>query len=116
MPTGLTKDAGWQIGVSRVLPHDPGTVWDFLTGEGLRVWLGRDELGEVRSLHELRRIRLSHGSTVLQVTVTPTAAGRTTLRFHQEHLADADAREAQREHWTAVMDAVEAALGAETRS
>jgi len=41
MPTGLTKDAGWQIGVSRTLPHPPFAVWDFVSGpEGLALWLG----------------------------------------------------------------------------
>jgi hypothetical protein len=32
MPTGLTKDAGWQIGVSRTLPDPPSPVWDFISG------------------------------------------------------------------------------------
>ncbi|KDN87694.1 hypothetical protein KCH_05490 [Kitasatospora cheerisanensis KCTC 2395] len=41
MPTGLTKDAGWQIGVSRTLPHPLPVVWDFITSaEGIALWLG----------------------------------------------------------------------------
>lgn len=38
---GKTKDAGWEIGVSRTLPHEPEALWDFVTGaEGLPLWLG----------------------------------------------------------------------------
>lgn len=29
-PTGLTKDAGWEVGVSRTLGTDPGTMWEYL--------------------------------------------------------------------------------------
>lgn len=30
MPTGLTRDAGWEIGVSKTLPRPPAEVWDFI--------------------------------------------------------------------------------------
>jgi uncharacterized protein YndB with AHSA1/START domain len=128
-PTGLTKGAGWEIGVSRSVDFPLETVWDFLTSaEGSAVWLGAGvqrldrpgtayqtsggTSGEVRSFRPLDRVRLtwqpedwSHDSTV-QVTVSRTAAGRTLLRFHQERLADATEREQQRAHWQAVLDAV----------
>lgn len=40
-PVGLTRDAGFQIGVSRTLPHPPEAVWDLLTSpEGAALWLG----------------------------------------------------------------------------
>ena len=40
-PTGLTKDAGWQVGVSRTLPIDVGAAWDYLLSPaGLAHWLG----------------------------------------------------------------------------
>ncbi|MFB8209385.1 SRPBCC domain-containing protein [Streptomyces sp. NPDC056010] len=128
MPTGLTRDTGWQIGVSRTLPHPPSVVWDFISGpEGLALWLGSDtELtpergapyrtaagvtGEVRGYRPADRIRVTHGTTTLQVAMTPAADGaRTMLRFHQEHLASAEERERQRTHWQRVMDQVEAAL------
>lgn len=135
MPVGKTKDAGWEIGVSRTLPVPVDEVWRVLTGdEGLAVWLGAGAVlepskgaryetddgtvGEVRSFHPLDRVRLTwqpvewdHDSTV-QVAVRGDG-GRTTLRFHQERLADADERERQRAHWQAVMERVAALLGVE---
>ena len=132
-PTGMTRDVGWEIGVSRTVPFPLEEVWDFLTSpEGSAVWLGAgvqrlDEpgreyqtsqgtSGEIRSFRPLDRVRLTwqptdwaHDSTV-QFTVTGAAAGRTMLRFHQERLADAREREQQRAHWRAVLDAVVTAL------
>lgn len=128
MPTGLTKDAGWQIGVSRTLPHPVPVVWDFISGpEGLALWLGPGAVltpergapyrtaagaaGEVRGYRPADRIRVTHGTTTVQVALTPAADGaRTLLRFHQEHLASAEERERQRTHWQLIMDQVAAAL------
>lgn len=125
-PTGLTKDAGWNIGVSRTLPHSIEDVWDFVTSpEGVALWLGSGvalaegisyetddgTVGEVRSLHANDRVRLtwhpadwSHDSTV-QVAVAASGQ-KTVLRFHQERLASANERERQRAHWAQVMTAV----------
>jgi uncharacterized protein YndB with AHSA1/START domain len=124
--TGKTKDVGWNIGVSRTLPHPLEQVWDFVVSpEGLATWLGpgarlgtakgtayrTDEgtAGELRSLRTGDRVRLTwrpadwtHDTTV-QVTVRPNGEGRTRLTFHQEWLADAEERERQRAHWQAVM-------------
>jgi uncharacterized protein YndB with AHSA1/START domain len=132
-PTGLTKGAGWEIGVSRSVAFPLDEVWDFLTSaDGSAVWLGAGvsrldqpgcayrtsdgTSGEIRSFRPLDRVRLtwqpedwSHDSTV-QFTLSRTVAGRTVLRFHQERLADADEREQQRAHWAAVLDAVVTAL------
>jgi uncharacterized protein YndB with AHSA1/START domain len=132
-PTGLTRSAGWEIGVSRTVAYALEEVWDFLTSpEGTVVWLGvgvhrLDEpglpyetttrtSGEIRSFHPLDRLRLTwqppdwtHDSTV-QVTVSTAGPGRTMLRFHQERLADAEEREQQRAHWRTVIDAVVSGL------
>ena len=128
MPTGRTKDAGWQIGASRTLPHPAPIVWDLISRpEGLALWLGPGTVltpergapyrttagvtGEVRGYRPADRIRVTHGTTTVQVTLTPTADGaRTMLRFHQEHLASVEEREQQRAHWKCVMDQVAAAL------
>ncbi|MFI7367281.1 SRPBCC domain-containing protein [Streptomyces sp. NPDC050149] len=128
MPTGLTKDAGWQIGVSRTLPHPAATVWDFISSpEGIALWLGPGTVlapeqgtpyrttagvaGEVRGYRPADRIRVTHGTTTVQVALTPAADGaRTVLRFHQEHLASAEERERQRAYWQHVMDQVATAL------
>jgi uncharacterized protein YndB with AHSA1/START domain len=129
---GETKDVGFEIGVSRRIPFDRHAVWELLVSpEGQAVWVGpgvtlepvrgfryqSDDgtTGEVRSFRELDRIRLTwrpagwdHDSTV-QVTVSgPEHA--TTLRFHQEWLADGAERERQRAYWTAVLDRLVATL------
>jgi len=134
MPVGLTKDAGWEIGVSRTLDRPAAEVWDLLTSRrGTDLWLGpapgfswpadkgaRYELadgttGEVRSFRPLDRLRLTwrpvdwdHDS-IVQVALA-AKGDRTRMTFHQERLADADERERQRAHWTSVLDAFEAAL------
>ena len=132
MATGLTKDAGWEIGVSRTVPAPLDDVWDLLTAPaGTALWLGEGvafpldvgdgyttvdgTAGEVRGYQDRRRIRLTwhpagwtHDSTV-QVTVARHKTG-TAIRFHQERLADATERERQRTHWSAVLDRLVAAL------
>lgn len=128
-PVGLTKDAGWQIGVSRVVRHPVEEVWDLLmSAEGLACWLGPGaELpstvgeayaahdgttGELRSLRPHDRVRLTHQppgqehATTVQVALTPPASGPTgtTIRFHQERLTSAEERERQRAHWQGVVE------------
>lgn len=130
--TGLTKGLGWEIGVARVLPADPATLWELLTsGPGTAVWLGEGiELphqagrsfgspggtyGEVRSFRPMDQVRLTwqpcgwgHEST-LHMALSPTADG-TTVRFHQDGLAGPQEREVQRYHWKAVLDRLEQLL------
>lgn len=131
MTIGQTKDVGWNIGVSKTLPHPVARVWEFMTSQdGLRLWLGDVELGrekgdryttadgtegEIRSFRAQDRMRLTwrpsgwtHDTTV-QIAVRASGE-KTMLRFHQEWLADADEREQQRAHWQAAMARVEAAL------
>ena len=131
MPVGKTRDAGWQIGVSRTLAHPLDRVWTVLV-ENPDLWLapGVDPLpakvgepwtgsdgtcGELRSRRDHDRVRLTlrrpadpHETTV-QVTVSPAGAG-TIVRFHQERMRDADERTSQRTHWQATMDRLGAAL------
>ncbi|MEV8094036.1 SRPBCC domain-containing protein [Kitasatospora sp. NPDC085879] len=128
MPTGLTRDTGWQIGVSRTLPLPPEELWRLVTSpEGTALWLGEGAhplggpgtgyatadgtTGEVRSHHPGSRLRLTWrppgraADTVLQLTVSPVPRGA-VLRFHQEWLVDAEERERQRAHWAAVIGAL----------
>lgn len=130
---GRTRDAGWQIGVSKTLDHPATHVWDFITSpEGIAIWLGegvstvpaRGEdyetdhgvRGETRSFRPLDRLRLTWQppdwphSTTLQLTVSPAGAGRCRLGVHQERLANAAERELQRTHWKAVVSALADAL------
>ncbi|WP_153036536.1 SRPBCC domain-containing protein [Amycolatopsis sp. YIM 10] len=132
-PVGRTRDAGWQIGVSKTVDHPVAVVWDFITSpEGVAIWLGEGVTvsreagtgyetkagvhGEMRSFRELDRLRLtwqppgwSHDTT-LQLTVTSAGEGRARLGVHQERLADAAERERQRAHWKAVVTEIVAAL------
>lgn len=132
---GHTLDAGWEIGVSRTVPHPPEAVWALLTSaQGLAIWLGDGvatvpepgaayettdgTVGEGRSLHDRDRVRLTWRprtwthDTTLQLTVSPARTG-TLLRIHQERLADADERGRQRERWRDVVTRLAAALDAD---
>ncbi|MEU7783238.1 MULTISPECIES: SRPBCC domain-containing protein [unclassified Amycolatopsis] len=129
---GKTADVGWNIGVSRTLPYTAETVWEFLVSrDGVAIWLGpgvelprepgaeyetaNGTVGEIRGYAENDRVRLTwrpgdwdHDSTV-QVRLSGAGA-KTTLRFHQEWLADAEEREQQRAYWQDVTERVVAAL------
>ena len=132
---GETADAGFQVGVQRTLPVDQATLWDRLrSAEGRRLWLGEGgsfdlepgaayetadgTVGEVRTVAPGERLRLTwqpadrEAPTTLQLTLSCPRNGdtRTTLRIHHEKLADAEEREAMREHWRAVLDELEAQL------
>jgi uncharacterized protein YndB with AHSA1/START domain len=133
MPVGRTRDAGWQIGVSKTVDRPVEEVWAYLTSpEGMTIWLGDGVTvldvpgvgyhttdgtrGETRSFRELDRIRLtwqpsgwSHDTT-LQLAVRAVGPNRSMLRVHQERLADAAEREQQRRHWREVIGAIVAAL------
>ncbi|WP_142215078.1 SRPBCC domain-containing protein [Streptomyces sp. SLBN-118] len=128
MPEGLTKDAGWEIGVSRTLPLPVAAVWEFVASqEGVALWLGdgvrlpteKGEsyetgdgiAGEVRSYRPGDRVRLTYGTSTLQIAVSASGEGRTVLRIHQERLANAEERVRQRAHWKAVMGEITDALG-----
>lgn len=88
--TGLTKDAGWQVGVSRTLAQSPAAVWEFISGpRGLELWLGAGArlspepgapyetdagvTGEVRGYRPGDRIRVTYGDTTVQVAVSAAA-------------------------------------------
>lgn len=134
-PTGLTKDAGWQIGVSRTLPVPADRLWDFLAGaDGRALWLGPGPVtaergtgyrltdgttGEVRGVRPRPGggLRLTHRppgghETTVQISVTPAPSSpdRSVLRLHEERLRSAAERAARRDHWTAVAAAVTAAV------
>lgn len=130
---GKTRDAGWQIGVSRTLDHAIEDVWELIaSATGLDLWLGEGArpvpergapweavdgaTGETRGYRELDRIRVTarpsdaNAATTIQVAVRAAPGGRTMLRFHEERLTDQTARERRRTHWTAVLDCVQERL------
>jgi uncharacterized protein YndB with AHSA1/START domain len=132
VPVGLTKDAGWEVGVSRTVPVPLDDVWAFLTSrKGVKLWLGAGvtfpmdvgdaykttsgATGELRGYQERRRVRLTHRpktaapETTIQVALTGTAGG-TTIHFHQERMTGPEERARQRAYWRAVMGRVVDAL------
>lgn len=130
--TGLTKDAGWQIGVQRSVPAPLEQVWEHLIGpDGIATWLGpgadlspekghvyRTENGiegEVRGYQRLAKVRLTWQPddrpkpAVLQIALIRKATG-TAIRIHQERLTDAGERSRMRAHWNRVLDDLAEAL------
>lgn len=129
---GLTRDVGWQIGVSRTLAVPLDAAWDLLVSpSGLAVWLGDDvsaplasgdtyttrdgTTGEVRSVRPRDRVRLTWRPpgrarpATVQVALVARPSG-CSVRFHTEHLESAAERERMREHWRTVLDRLEDAL------
>jgi uncharacterized protein YndB with AHSA1/START domain len=125
-PVGLTRDAGWQIGVSRTFPADVESVWELLTSAaGLELWLGKGvptpltkgasyrtrdgTRGEIRSVRPLDRVRLTwqpegrDAPATVQLAVARSPRG-CSVRFHTEHLASQQEREAMRTHWRKILD------------
>jgi len=131
-PTGQTKDAGWEVGVRKTVDAPIHTVWTFLLGAGLSLWLGNTKLvlekgapyetdddikGTVLSYSDGLRIRLSwqpgewnHDST-LQLTVKAAETG-TTIAFHQERLSGREERKIMLGHWKDVVQQLEDAIAA----
>ena len=130
--TGKTRDAGWQIGVSRTLPVSLDVAWEYLTSTaGIGVWLGSGvhtplavgqsyqtddgTTGEFRSVRDHDRVRLTWQPAgrpepaTVQIALTPSATG-CTFSFHTERLNDAQERAAMRDHWRAVADTIEQQL------
>jgi len=129
--TGLTKDAGWQVGVRRTIPGaDAGEVWRFLTSSaGTRLWLGDGVIlgdrggtweaadgtgGEIRSRREHDRIRVTMSQsggheTTVQMTVRATARGA-TIGFHEERMQSVAERTERKAHWERVHETIRDAV------
>ena len=126
-PVGLTRDAGWQVAVSRTLPLDLDAAWALLLSRaGLSASLGADlpalpqaagepyptaggTTGQVRSRREHDRVRVTwrppgrEAPATLQATVRPAARG-TSIRPHAEHLTGPEERKALRARWIAALE------------
>ncbi len=130
---GRTRDAGWQIGVSKTIDRPVEEVWDFITSPaGVAIWLGDGVTvspergtgyettagvrGETRGYRELDRVRITWQpsdwthDTTLQLVVSSAGEKRARLVVHQERLADAAERERQRTHWQGVITALVTAM------
>jgi enamine deaminase RidA (YjgF/YER057c/UK114 family)/uncharacterized protein YndB with AHSA1/START domain len=129
---GQTKKAGFQIGVRRTIAVSVEDAWAMLTSaEGLGLWLGAPlqlepgasyqasdgATGTVSVVNPEENIRLTWlprlhwpRASIVQVRVIPNGA-KTVISFHQEHLPGPFERARMREHWTKVLDALQASLG-----
>lgn len=133
VPTGVTKDAGVQIGVRRTLAAGQARVWDYLLSpEGLRLWVGegadfeprvgysyssRDgAYGRITVAEPPRKLRMTwqqpewDNPSRLQWMVLASGAGKTAVGIHQEMLDDVYMREMMRQHWDAVLAQLKEAL------
>ncbi|SEB54330.1 SRPBCC domain-containing protein [Paenibacillus sp. GP183] len=125
-PVGLTKSAGFQIGVRRTLPITPEKAWQLiLSQEGLQIWLGdlsslplqkgekyrtREGVsGEMRVVKPKEQLRMTLQNenwtrpSTCQIRLIPTSSGKTTISFHQENLNSAAEREEMKLHWEEVL-------------
>lgn len=128
---GPNTSAGWDVGVRQSVAGDRKSVWAFLVGEGLPLWLGKtktlplvkgaayetddDITGRVLSVQPGVDLRVSwrpgewnHDST-LQLSLKE-ADGMTTISFHQQKLTSRDERKMMLGRWKGVASDLEKAL------
>jgi uncharacterized protein YndB with AHSA1/START domain len=128
---GPNTSAGWDVGVRQAVAGERKSVWAFLVGEGLPLWLGKtktlplvkgaayetddDITGRVLSVQPGVDLRVSwrpgewnHDST-LQLSLKE-ADGVTTISFHQQKLTSRDERKMMLGRWKGVASDLEKAL------
>ena len=126
---GLTKDAGFQIGVRKTFAVPVETAWNFLFSEkGLSTWLGKISVenfelgkpyqteegteGKVNVFKPNSHIRLTWkpkhwtNTSSLQVRVIPSRE-KTTISFHQDKLVDSKQRDEMKKYWDQVIEKIE---------
>ncbi|MFC5448450.1 SRPBCC family protein [Paenibacillus aestuarii] len=136
IPVGQTKSAGFQIGVRRSLPVTRQAAWQLLTSpQGRKLWLGEaadmdfvtgeayatkdGASGAIRVVKPLEQLRLTwqpgewQKASTIQIRLLPATAGKTTISFHQENLADESCREAMKLRWEQALAAISAVLTGE---
>lgn len=133
-PVGLTKDVGWQFGLSKKFPYSQEYLWDFMFSEkGLKIWLGeiKEELeikksyktkdgieGLIRVFTPYSHIRMNwkkknwENISTVQVRVIGNHE-KATISFHQEKLLDNNQREEMKLYWNKKMTEIEKAITTE---
>jgi hypothetical protein len=129
---GLTKDAGYQIGVRRTIQTLHAPAWELVfSTQGLELWLGPStdlDLKEGQS-YKLRdgtsgQVRVFKPGSHARITWHPPEYDRastiqvrviekgdkTVIAFHQEHLPDSEARDNRRAHFKRALDVLETIL------
>lgn len=126
---GQTQAAGYEIGVSKTFNCSAEVLWKILMQTpGRDIWLGAStdfilkkkanylltdgREGQIRSIHENKRIRLTwdheslNETSTLQLTIV-NKLEKSTLAFHQEKLSNQGERELMRKHWKQVINRIE---------
>jgi uncharacterized protein YndB with AHSA1/START domain len=124
--TGLTKDAGFQMGIRKTFPMSVGQVWELLFSEaGIKLWLGNlkdlkweknEEYqtsegteGKVRIFKLYSHIRITwkkkewHSFSTLQIR-TIKSKEKTVISFHQDRLISTVQREEMLVYWENVLN------------
>ncbi|MEM0999396.1 MAG: SRPBCC domain-containing protein [Bacteroidota bacterium] len=124
---GLTKDAGFQLGVRKTVHVTHEEAWAYIFSmEGMEVWLGEVPGGslvrgseqtlsdgtwiEIRTFKQLSHVRMKwrpeawENTSRLQLRVYPRGRAKTVIAFHQEMLQDETQRMQMKAHWKSVVD------------
>ncbi len=126
--TGKTKDAGFQVGARKTFSIPLEEAWNFITSEGLSIWLGNMHnrplkpgltyfldngcYGEIRVFSTQSHLRLTWQPpnwprpSTIQVRVIPNGA-KTVIAFHQEHLPGLAEREERKLFFKNVLKQIE---------
>lgn len=132
-PTGLTKDAGWQVGVRRTISLDPETAWALVSSpQGMQIWLGKIDHGQLQEgdLHELPdgtrvEMRVCRPGSHMRLTRNPgnweepstiqvrviSKGEKSVIAFHEENLPSQAERLRRREHFQKVLTELKRAAG-----
>lgn len=123
--TGLTRDAGWQVGVRKTFPILLEDAWKLITSqEGISAWLGKlpgfqpgegaeyrledGAFGKFTVFKPGSHMRLTWQPgdyprpSIIQVRVI-SAGDNTVIAFHQEHLPDAVSRGERKQFFNQVV-------------
>jgi hypothetical protein len=130
-PVGLTKDVGWQFGISKTFYHSQSFLWDFMfSDQGLKIWLGETEEelenkksfrtkegieGFIRVFNPYSHIRMNwkkpewENMSTVQVRVMGDEK-KAIISFHQEKMTSSAQREEMRAYWNRKMDEISKTL------
>lgn len=108
---GLTKDAGWQFGVRKIVPLNANEVWNFMFSDsGTKLWLKNadKEFSTFKDLSHIRtkwKLKGWANEATLQMRVLSNN-GKTTIAFHIDKLLNENQREETKTYWTKVLENV----------
>ncbi len=129
---GLTKIVGYQVGVRKTFPISQQQAWSLITAEeGLNAWLGGGGniilkpghqyrttvgTGEIRIVKPLLQLRLTwkkeewQRPSTIQIRILSKENNKTTISFHQEHLANQQIREEMKRYWESRLASIEESI------